>query len=304
MEVPVGPCITGIIDMRRDAEDVLDGYVIEEGSIPGSLGNFFRRALHIGESWIGIEPSNSSYLQTIRRKWREIQSLVGGVYTGATSNTQTYLIMSHDNNTGQLELENDRLTIKYKGVGSSDTVKRLNEVLEEATMKINGTYIPSPLWSKLLGSELVTVHPIGGCSMGKDGKHGVVNHKGQVFTDDNENVHDGLYVCDGSIVPVALGVNPFLTISALAERICEYAAEDREWNINYDLVTKPIDFDKPLVSYEQDLEEKRRKLEGGIHFTEVMRGYFSTEVLSTDYTAAEGKITSLVYNSFFLKKKI
>jgi len=72
MKVPVGPCITGVIDMRRDAENVLDGYVIEEGSIPGSLGNFFRRALDIGESLIGIEPTNLTYSEAINRKWREI----------------------------------------------------------------------------------------------------------------------------------------------------------------------------------------------------------------------------------------
>jgi cholesterol oxidase len=56
--------------------------------------------------------------------------------------------------------------------------------------------------------------------MGEDHTTGLVNDGGQVF-DAAGNLHEGLYVADGSIIPTALNVNPFLTISALAERIAE-----------------------------------------------------------------------------------
>jgi cholesterol oxidase len=67
---------------------------------------------------------------------------------------------------------------------------------------------------------LLTAHPLGGCPIGEDYQHGAVDEYGRVFAGDGA-VHEGLFVADGALVPSALGVNPFLTISALAERIVE-----------------------------------------------------------------------------------
>ena len=56
-----------------------------------------------------------------------------------------------------------------------------------------------------------TAHILGGCSMGKDIDSGVVNDKLEVFN------YPNMYVIDGSVNPSNLGVNPSLTITALAE---------------------------------------------------------------------------------------
>jgi choline dehydrogenase-like flavoprotein len=57
-----------------------------------------------------------------------------------------------------------------------------------------------------------------------------------VFAGDGTAVHEGLVVCDGALVPTALGVNPFATITALAERSVELVAQKK--GIKIDLKTK------------------------------------------------------------------
>jgi cholesterol oxidase len=57
-----------------------------------------------------------------------------------------------------------------------------------------------------------TAHLLGGCAIGDTPDHGVLDKGHEVFR------YPGLFVCDGSVIPSNLGVNPSLTISALAER--------------------------------------------------------------------------------------
>ncbi len=60
------------------------------------------------------------------------------------------------------------------------------------------------------GLELMAFHPTGTCAMGVDKRTGVVNAALQSHDIPN------LYIMDGSVIPCALGVNPQITIMALA----------------------------------------------------------------------------------------
>jgi cholesterol oxidase len=66
-----------------------------------------------------------------------------------------------------------------------------------------------------LGENLLdyptTAHILGGCPMGKDASEGVIDTSFQVHN------YPGLYIIDGSVMPANPGVNPSLTITALAE---------------------------------------------------------------------------------------
>jgi cholesterol oxidase len=57
----------------------------------------------------------------------------------------------------------------------------------------------------------LTAHILGGCPFGLDDQEGVVDLDCQIHN------YPGLYVVDGTIMPANPGVNPSLTITALAE---------------------------------------------------------------------------------------
>ena len=96
----------------------------------------------------------------------------------------------------------------------------MNEEIRRHARALRGNFISNPTWSMFNLRHLITAHPLGGCPMGDDYLQGAVDPFGRVFAGDG-SVHKGLYVTDGSVIPSALGVNPFLTISALTERFAE-----------------------------------------------------------------------------------
>ena len=75
--------------------------------------------------------------------------------------------------------------------------------------KKKGTIVTSYMDS-LFGIP-TTAHILGGACLSADEKDGVIDENFEVFH------YPGMYVIDGSSIPSNLGVNPSLTITALAE---------------------------------------------------------------------------------------
>ncbi|HYB31010.1 MAG TPA: GMC family oxidoreductase [Solirubrobacteraceae bacterium] len=63
-----------------------------------------------------------------------------------------------------------------------------------------------------VANKSTTAHILGGAVIGANPAQGVIDTRHELFG------HPGLYVVDASAIPVNLGVNPSLTITALAER--------------------------------------------------------------------------------------
>lgn len=224
-----GPCIAGFIDMRSRTS--VEGMLFEEAAIPGGI------TFGLPEAFAAIahlEGKDTDPAESKDQLLRALESVVRGVYHGATKNTQTLLGMGYDAGTGVLDLQHDRLRISWPNVGVDPTFRAESDGFLAAAKPLHSIYIKEPIWTKLLGDALITVHPLGGCVMAPSAELGVVDHKGRVFSGTTgTDVHPGLYVSDGSVIPMSLSVNPSLTISAITERCCALIAEDRGWKIDY-----------------------------------------------------------------------
>jgi len=99
---------------------------------------------------------------------------------------------------------------KDQGEPPTAFMPEAKELAEQYARIVNGK--PMVLLSETLLGIPTTAHILGGAVMGRDRSEGVIDSGNRVFG------YKELYICDGSTVSANPGVNPSLTIAALAER--------------------------------------------------------------------------------------
>lgn len=190
---PVGPTVQTSLNYYQDIE-LRKRLLIQDAAIPRGVSNLFSVLLRDPEM----------------------------------NHSMAMLGMGHDGGNGKLIKKSGRWQVKWEGLKESAYRKMVFGEFEKLAAAHGGKYKRL----KAFGDNLVTVHPLGGCGMSDSPDCGPVNQLGQVFDFgaggylDSETglpaVHEGLYVADGSIIPTALGVNPYMTIGALSERIASH----------------------------------------------------------------------------------
>lgn len=100
------------------------------------------------------------------------------------------------------------------GQAPTASIPEATSIAEALARKTNG-FVASLITETVLNIPS-TAHILGGCCMGVDADSGVIDHRHRVFG------YEGLYVIDGSTVSANPGVNPSLTITALAERAMSF----------------------------------------------------------------------------------
>ena len=108
-----------------------------------------------------------------------------------------------------------------KGLASKNGGKKIPTYIPEANQALRGMArrmdaIPQNALTEVLFNVPMTAHILGGCIIGKDRESGVIDHRQRVFG------YENMVVTDASAIPANLGVNPSLTITALAERAMSF----------------------------------------------------------------------------------
>ncbi len=137
---------------------------------------------------------------------------------GWAQKTIILLVMQTIDNSIALDHQRHRLLPRVKrfvsrpekdSVMAPDCIPQAQEATEILAQIING--LPQNAIGEIFLKKGTTAHILGGCVMGDDPSRGVIDRYNRVFG------HPGLYVVDGSMVPANPGVNPSLTITAMAE---------------------------------------------------------------------------------------
>ena len=208
-----GPVITSTVRVK----DALDGgegrgFYVQEGGYPefvnwmletSTLAGPVKRAARFAavRLWHHLTGEPRSEIGA------QVGALIGDSHLSA--GTLPLLGMGRDIPDGNMRLRAGYLDVDWTTETSEGYFARVREAMVRIAQALDADLVENP--SSYL-SRVVTVHPLGGCPMGRDVAEGVVDSWGEVFN------WPGLFVADGSVMPGPVGPNPSLTIAALAER--------------------------------------------------------------------------------------
>jgi cholesterol oxidase len=139
------------------------------------------------------------------------------ILPGWAHNVTILLVMQHADNRMRFRIGRSLFTLfrrdlvaeKELGYEIHAQVRGSHQLTRDFARRTNGIALGS-LGENLLGLP-TTAHILGGAPIGRDASEGVVNENFEVHN------YPGMYIIDGSVMPANPGVNPSLTIAALAE---------------------------------------------------------------------------------------
>lgn len=182
-------------------------------------------------------------MKTLTHPWRFIKTVFNFSWS---SKTVIFLVMQTTDNAmkmiwkkglfgGKMKIDNhgNKKVPAFIAVGQ--------EVMERYAKKVDG--IPQNILLEVLFDRPTTAHILGGCPMSENINTGVI--------DKNLRVHgySNFYITDGSVIQGNIGVNPSLTITAMAEYCMSTIASKTNDEIS--------DLSRQLIILEEEWKKKK-----------------------------------------------
>jgi cholesterol oxidase len=233
-----GPVITSSIRISNQADtddrphaSTQRGFYIQDAGYP-NIANWLLHVLDLpGAIWVARRPLWKFIRKHLLRRpdldaGAEIAALFG--HNKRSAGMMPLLGMGRDIPNGVLEIKGNHVDLTFnwkhrmrKTSANYAYFKNVSATMERIAGQMRARFTRS---IHLYFRRAVTVHPLGGCPMGRTIGQGVVDSQGEVFN------YPGLFIADGSVMPGPVGPNPSLTIAALADRfadkvICNYHAK-------------------------------------------------------------------------------
>lgn len=216
----------------------------------------------------------------------EISSIFGDC--GLSAGVLPLLGMGRDVPDGNMKLRGENhLQVDWRKHGrSAEYYDRVRNLSEEISDRLGATFMDNVLWHL---NRVITVHPLGGCPMGRDEDEGVVDSSGEVFN------HPGFHIVDGSVMPGPVGPNPSLTIAACADRFASATLEGRTASLTdrpkrRKRVPAPAAAEDAAPSYDGDPTANAEEHRGvAVSFTEEMKGFVTFGESDFDRGYREGR---------------
>jgi cholesterol oxidase len=227
-----GPVITSTVRVP----DELDGgegrgFYVQDAGFPAFATWLLQLAEMPADLWHWRSEAFRFGRERLRRGYRHtgrsaaFAALMGSAQVSST--LLPLLAMGRDVPDGRMYLHGNHLRVDWKkgtatgrpGKGQSGAYfDRARSVCRDLATELGASFRDNPIWFM---RRVITVHPLGGCPMGRDESEGVVNEWGEAFG------YPGLHIADGSVMPGPVGANPSLTIAALADKFADGIIEAR-----------------------------------------------------------------------------
>src|SRR4051794_10171555 len=152
---------------------------------------------------------------------RELGGELSQVFGGArlSAGTLPLLGMGREPPQGRMRIVDGKLDIRWSFQIARPYFDEVRKTMARLAQGMDATIEDNVLWRL---SQVITVHPLGGCPLGATPAEGVVDPR-------NGEVHNypKLHVADGSVMPGPVGPNPSLTIAALADRFADAIVDNK-----------------------------------------------------------------------------